>query len=124
MAPTMDKIPVRRITTVQQEPELSGGFSIRDISTLLGDRDMVQELHRHDFYYVLVIEKGRGHHEIDFVPYPITDHSIFFMRPGQVHQLELKTGSTGYLMQFKDDFSLPGDKSSLFLLRKACSQNY
>jgi len=34
------------------------------------------------------------------------------MRPGQVHQLTLKAGSIGYLMEFKNNFYYPHDKSS------------
>jgi len=53
----MDSIPVRKINTVQQEPDFSGSFSIRDIKGLLNKNDMVQVLHRHDFYYILVLKK-------------------------------------------------------------------
>jgi AraC-like DNA-binding protein len=100
----MDGIPVRHINTTQKEPDSSESFSIRDIHGLLAGKDMVQELHRHDFFYILALEKGAGNHDIDFTPYTIRDHSIFFMRPGQVHQLMLKTGSKGYLMVFRDAF--------------------
>lgn len=96
----MNSIPIRHISAIQKEPE----FSIRGIHELLAGEDMVQELHRHDFYYVLALEKGAGAHAIDFTPYTICDHTVFFMRPGQVHQLLLKAGSTGYLMQFSGAF--------------------
>ena len=46
------------------------------------------------------------------------------MRPGQVHQLVLKAGSTGYLVGFKADFYYPGDKPSNQLLRKAGNLNF
>lgn len=92
----MNSIPIRHIS----EPQ----FSIRSIHALLAGEDMVQELHRHNFFYVLALEKGAGVHEIDFTPYTICDHTVFFMRPGQVHKLVLKTGSTGYLLQFSDAF--------------------
>lgn len=45
------------------------------------------------------------------------------MRPGQVHQLNLKAGSKGYLIQFKKDFYLTNEKDSGLLLRKASSKN-
>ncbi|MVT07900.1 helix-turn-helix domain-containing protein [Chitinophaga tropicalis] len=96
----MKKIPVRHIS----EPALSGSFSIRDIQALLAGEDMIQPLHRHDFFYVLVIEKGSGKHEIDFTPYTISDNTIFFMRPGQVHQLTLNAGCTGYMMLYNTNF--------------------
>jgi len=85
---------------------------------------MIQELHRHDFFFVLVLEKGSGAHEIDFIPYQVGNHSVFFLRPGQVHQLTLKAKSTGYLVEFKTDFYFPQDKVSGQLLRKASHKNY
>ena len=120
----MDKIPVRHITTAPKEPNLSESFSIRDVRTLLDGKDMVQELHRHDFFYMLALEIGAGNHDIDFTPSIVCDNAVFFMRPGQVHQLVLKAGSTGYLMQFKDDFYFPHDKASNQLLRKASNINH
>jgi AraC-like DNA-binding protein len=120
----MEKIPIRQISTSQREPDASERFTIRDLQRLLDGKDMVQELHRHDFYYVLILEKGAGTHEIDFIPYTIGDRSVFFMRPGQVHQLLLKSDSKGYLMQFRDEFYLSPDKGSGQLLRKASHINH
>ncbi|HVV03985.1 MAG TPA: AraC family transcriptional regulator [Puia sp.] len=120
----MDKIPVRHITSSFKEPDLSGSFSIRDIETLLSGRDMIQELHRHSFFYVLVLQKGRGEHYIDFVSYTIGDYTIFFMRPGQVHQLVLKKGSKGFLMGFTDDFYAPFQPASRQVLRKVSHKSF
>lgn len=111
----MDNIPIRHI---QKEPTLSGSFSIRDIGEMLVQKDLVETLHRHDFFYLLALKKGEGNHEIDFVPYEVSDHSIFLMRPGQVHQLTLKAGTTGYLIQFKNDFFLSQNAQATELLRK------
>ncbi len=119
----MKEIPIRHIRSTSIEPLLSGSFAIRDVSDLLAGKDLIQELHRHDYYFVLALKKGKGKHEIDFTAYPIHDHSLFFLRPGNVHQLILKAGSTGYLMQFKASFYFPGDKTSGQLLRKASNKN-
>lgn len=115
----MQRIPVRYLNTSQKEPQLSTGFSIRDIHGLLGENDLVQELHRHDFFYLLALKCGQGEHVIDFNPYLIADHNLFFMRPGQVHQLRLNAGSQGYLIQFDAAFYFPKDRTALQLLRKA-----
>ncbi|MEO5563437.1 MAG: AraC family transcriptional regulator [Chitinophagaceae bacterium] len=120
----MKKIPVRNIKTSLKETGSSESFTIRDISTLLSGKDMVQELHRHNFYFVLVVEKGAGEHTIDFTPYSIGDYSVFFLRPGQVHQLTLKKGSTGYLMAFNTDFYSAREKPTNQVLRKVSSRNY
>lgn len=119
----MKDIPIRHIKTTPKALDSSESFSIREVRDLLDGKDMFQELHRHDFFYILALEKGMGIHEIDFISYEVCDHSVFFMRPGQVHQLTLKTGSTGFLMEFKNDFYYPHDKVSNQLLRKASNKN-
>ena len=115
----MKNIPVRQISKLSKSLKLSDSFSIRDVQRMLAGKDLEQELHRHDHYYILALQKGKGEHVIDFASYKIPDHSFFFMRPGQVHQLTLKAGSTGYLIQFKADFYYPTDKASRHLLRRA-----
>lgn len=120
----MKNIPVRHLGAVINEPHFSEGFNIRDVATLLSGSDMVQELHRHSFFYILVLEKGEGMHSIDFVDYPIGKQTVFFMRPGQVHQLVLKSGSSGYLIGFTPDFYVPLEKSASQVLRKVSAKNY
>jgi AraC family transcriptional activator of pobA len=117
----VENIPIRNIK--ENEPKPSGNFTIRDITPLLLDNDMVQELHRHDFYYILIIKKGTGQHEIDFTNYEIAGHTIFMMRPGQVHSLNLKAKSTGYLIQFKTDFLYSHNSASQNHLTKLIQYN-
>lgn len=96
---------------------------MRDVETLLSGTDMTQQLHRHSFFYVLVLEKGIGEHCIDFIPYTLNNHSVFFMRPGQVHQLVLKSGSKGFLMEFTKDFYAPSEKAANDVLRRVSNKN-
>ena len=56
----MEKIPIRSIGQIRKERNLSCSFSIRDIQELLDGKGTFQELHRHDFYYILVLKKGSG----------------------------------------------------------------
>lgn len=120
----MKNIPVRQINTNSKEPDFTESFSIRDVHDLLAGKDMVHELHRHDYFFILALKKGDGKHEIDFTPYKVCDNSIFFLRPGQVHQLNLKVGCTGYLMEFNPTFYYPNDTASALMLRKASNKNY
>jgi AraC family transcriptional regulator, transcriptional activator of pobA len=119
----MKTIPIRRIDSDQPETPLVGRFKIRALRDVQAGNDLVQPLHKHDFFFVLLIEKGRGSHEIDFVKFNVHNHSIFILRPGQVHQLELKAGCSGYLMEFDTAFYHPSDKASLQRLTKASNKN-
>lgn len=116
----MKEISIRQI----KEPDFSEGFSIRNIGILLSEKDLVQELHRHNFFFVLFLENGKGEHYIDFTNYPVDDYSVFFMRPGQVHQLTLKQGCKGYLIQFNRDFYIPKEEPVNFVLRKVSHKNH
>lgn len=118
----MKSIPVRRIASAQTEG--GGMFSIRNVAELLNGQDLLHELHRHDFYFILALEQGSGMHEIDFVNYPITAHSIFLLRPGQVHQLKLDAGSTGLLIEFDREFYHPTDNVAAGRLKRAYSKKY
>ncbi len=119
----MKTIPIRSIQPREPKVELFDSFKIRSIGDVLDGKDLNQDLHRHDFYFILAVRKGKGTHTIDFVEYPVTDHSIFFMRPGQVHSIHLKAGTQGYLLEFNKSFSFLASKSGTELLRKAATKN-
>ncbi|MBT1708272.1 helix-turn-helix domain-containing protein [Fulvivirgaceae bacterium PWU5] len=113
----MKKIPVRAIGSRGSASTAAVDFRIRDLREITLGKERVEDFHRHDFYYILVLEKGKGHHEIDFVSYPIANHTVFLVVPGQVHRLTLGAGSTGYLLQFQAAFMQRN--SSRALLRRA-----
>ena len=119
----MKSFPVRQIT-LSHERVISGRFKIRAVEDILGGEDLLHEFHRHDFFFVLALEKGDGTHEVDFTPYKLHDNSIFFLRPGQVHQLELKAGSTGFLMEFDTAFYHPVDNTANQRLTKASNKTF
>lgn len=120
----MKKIPVRQITKNVTQPASTERFKIRTVQEILLSNVLNQDLHRHDFFFILLLQKGYGTHEIDFTEYPVLDNSIFLLRPGQVHQLELNADCTGFLMEFNTEFYHPKDKSSSQRLRKASNKNY
>lgn len=108
----------------RQEPAAREAFRIRSVAALLEGKDMIQQLHRHDYYYLLLLEQATGVHTIDFNTYPAGDHCVFFMRPGQVHELRLNAGSTGYLIAFNPEFCTVGDNTAQRMLRKAGNIQY
>lgn len=121
----MKNIPIRNIDATQAEANLAEGFSIQHISALPTLRNALeQSIHRHDFFYLLALEQASGTHEIDFVPYEVSHHSLAFMRPGQVHQHALNTQGSGYLLAFTPAFYHPANPALHQLLRKASSINF
>jgi AraC-like DNA-binding protein len=120
----MKTIPVRHIAPTQTLQSNAGRFSIRNFQQVLNGKDLVHDLHKHDFYFVLAVLDGKGVHEIDFVKYPVHSHSIFILRPGQVHRLELTADTTGFLMEFDFSFYQPKSTIKEHRWKKASSKNY
>lgn len=110
----MKDIPVRKIKSKQIAPnDITGQLHVKQIDS----NGMDQRIHRHDFYYMLIINKGEGKHTIDFKSYEVNHQSIFVLRPGQVHELMLKPGVSGYMIQFSSDFYTPYTEVSQILWR-------
>ncbi|MEO9210989.1 MAG: helix-turn-helix transcriptional regulator [Ginsengibacter sp.] len=118
----MKKIPVRQITP--NETIVSGQFKIREVAGILEGKDLLQDLHRHDFFFILALQNGAGNHEIDFTPYEVQNNSIFILRPGQVHKLSLNANCTGFLAEFDTAFYHPKDKLASQRLVKAGNKNF
>ena len=72
--------------------------------------------HRHNYYELLFFIKGGGVHTIDFMEFPIKDHSIHFVSPGQVHQLRREENAFGNIIIFSRDqfYKDTGASDSLF----------
>lgn len=63
-----------------------------------------RESHGHSYYEIFFFEKGGGQHLIDFNWFPIHDHSVHFLSPGQVHQLKDIKDAIGTVLLFSEDF--------------------
>jgi len=65
----------------------------------------VEYPHRHDFFYeVLYIKKGSGTYHIDFHAHPILPETMFFVSPGQVHEIHYSDDIYGYIFLFTEEF--------------------
>jgi AraC-like DNA-binding protein/mannose-6-phosphate isomerase-like protein (cupin superfamily) len=60
--------------------------------------------HRHDYYTILFIEKGQGTHFVDFMEYNIQDGTIYFIMPGQMHQVIFTAEPKGWVITYTDHF--------------------
>lgn len=66
--------------------------------------------HRHNYYTIIWPLTATGKHVIDFKEYPILPHHVFFVSPGQVHQIITDPKPTGYVILFTSEFL---EKSSI-----------
>lgn len=73
------------------------------------------EPHRHDFYTVLLVEKSQGKHLIDFNEYPFGEKQVFFVAPGQVHQVVDEIPPKGFAVLFSQSFLLRNNISEHFI---------
>lgn len=79
---------------------------------ILKDMRMIYDLtngepdkpHRHDYFTMMIVEEATGTHAIDFYEYEMFGHSLFFIYPGQVHQVILSTPPKGWVINFTRHF--------------------
>lgn len=60
--------------------------------------------HRHDYYAIMLIEEGKGIHFVDFEKYNIENQSVYFILPGQMHQVVLTEIPKGWVLAFTEEF--------------------
>ncbi len=82
------------------------------------------EPHRHNFYTVLIICKAKGIHKIDFNSYTLSERQIFFIAPGQVHQVIEYEKSIGFSMKFTNQFLVENSIPFSFIDSLNLFQNY
>ncbi len=82
------------------------------------------EPHRHNFYTVLVVKKAKGEHKIDFNTYDLANQQVFFVAPGQVHQVIESEKSYGFAMTFSNQFLIENAIPLSFIESLNLFQNY
>ncbi|MXV37092.1 helix-turn-helix domain-containing protein [Flavobacteriaceae bacterium Ap0902] len=80
--------------------------------------------HRHKYYTILIIKHGNGEHKIDFTSYPLGKHQIFFVAPGQVHQVIENEKTLGFSIAFSNQFLIENSISLSFIENLNLFNNY
>jgi len=100
-------------------------FGISKMEDIYVKRDgKVDEPHRHNYYTVLVIDHAKGQHKIDFNSYDLGSHQVFFVAPGQVHQVIEDEKSFGFAMTFSNLFLVENSIPLSFIDSLNLFQNY
>lgn len=76
--------------------------------------------HRHDYFEFFYFKRGGGTHEIDFKSFPITDHAIHIVAPGQIHQVNRALDSEGYVILFDLELIEAPKLIEQFLFKHIC----
>ena len=81
------------------------GFALKRMEDIyLNSNGAPDSPHRHDYYAIIFIEKGEGTHFVDFTEYKVEDRTIYFIQPGQMHQLILTAEPIGWVITFTEEF--------------------
>src|SRR5690554_728061 len=100
-------------------------FAISKMEDIYARRNgEVDEPHRHNYYTVLIINKAKGEHKIDFNTYDLSNKQIYFVAPGQVHQVIETEKSIGYAMTFSNQFLVENSIPLSFIDSLNLFQNY
>lgn len=75
--------------------------------------DQIGVPHRHDFYTIYWIKKGKLLHTIDAVTHEVKKNTLFFVAPGQVHNLQATEKIDGYMIAFREAFMCLKDQSQV-----------
>ncbi|HEY9169492.1 MAG TPA: helix-turn-helix transcriptional regulator [Lutibacter sp.] len=115
---------VKTYQKVNSEKEnVSFGISkMEDIYTKRNGK--ADEPHRHNYYTVLIVNKAKGQHKIDFNTYELSDKQLFFVAPGQVHQVIETEKSFGFAMTFSNQFLVENSIPISFIDSLNLFQNY
>lgn len=58
------------------------------------------EKHRHDYYEIIWLRKGKGTHMIDGIDYAYNGSVLFLLSPGQMHHIKPQEKADGYVVKF------------------------
>ena len=76
--------------------------TMEEIDKALGE--IADNPHTHNYYTVIWPVNATGKHIIDFKEYHILPDQLFFVSPGQVHQIITDPNPTGYVLLFTSEF--------------------
>lgn len=95
-------LPIFRIENFEYGSEIkSTDFLFAPLQNLMST---LPYPHRHDFYHIVWVERGSGHHIIDSVKYDVRPKTMFFMTPGQIHDFSLSEDTVGFALHISAEF--------------------
>lgn len=85
-----------------REGQLAGRDEIL-FNELHGAR-VIEEAHAHDFFTINLFDRAQGVHHIDSIAYPIGNHQVHVLFPGQLHKWDIKASTIAYQLMIERRF--------------------
>lgn len=70
---------------------------------IIGER-IIEKLHAHDFFIIILFIHAKGTHDINNQSYSIGDNEVHVLFPGQMHKWHLKEGTKAYQLMIERQF--------------------
>lgn len=97
---------IKRYTSVYSKNS-EHAFAIKRMETIYDQHQgKADEPHRHDYYTMVIAEDAEGQHVVDFQAFDLAANQVYFISPGQVHQIVEKKRSKGFAVTFSPQFML------------------
>jgi AraC-like DNA-binding protein len=91
-------------------------FEIVDLKSVFEQKkEMMSTPHRAQFFHIILIEKGKGTHFVDFKPIEIEDHLAIFMPANCVNAFDKEGEYEGTAIIFTAQFFCKNEQDSKFL---------
>lgn len=92
---------------MEQKNQLLNSYTQKDngmnfyIHTLTSENEL-KDIHRHDFFQIILMEQGEAHHAIDFSEYTMHSQSVSVVFPRQMHRLSLSKDARATIVLFDE----------------------
>ena len=91
--------------TFSENSSNTSGFALKRMEDIYHNTNgSADSPHRHDYYTIIFIEQAEGTHIVDFTEYALADCTIYFIQPGQMHQVILNSEPKGWVLTFTEEF--------------------
>jgi AraC family transcriptional activator of pobA len=98
-------------------------FRIQTIKSLPEGKEYSEDApHSHDYYELIWIVNGSGSLHVDLQQHIFGNNLLYFVKPGQVHQVSVDTGTDGFILSFTDDFLNLADTESDWVFKTSLPQ--
>lgn len=100
--PTFDSMNRKEKIPVHRMDDWFSGIYIKPFGAekAAGKDYEISQPHRHDFYFCVLLDKGKMELEVDFEKTQLTDQTLFLSYPGQIHRIISARMERGWFLAF------------------------